>query len=228
MSSSKIFFSLIAIPFADFLLKNKYLETITLLIPFAISMLYKKAYTLRILLLLCFMANFTFLSKKNVLIMLAMLVLDILVENFPKKLERIKVLNYASIAYAIVFPFLKQEDFSQILSATQVLIGSFQAIRVFEKRMKRYRTDLGGIYYKAQVIIFVLSFFSFENDFNFTQKFFGLFILRITYEAILLIKILFGVFLRPNLENMKTAKKHGILMRISYSMILIRYFYMMH
>lgn len=74
-----------------------------------------------------------------------MLTLDFLIENFPKKLERQKVLNYTSIAYAILIPFVNKENFLKILSASQVLIGSFEAIRVFEKKMKRYRTDLGGI-----------------------------------------------------------------------------------
>lgn len=217
--SLRIFFSIIIFTLTEFVLTEKLFEVIILLIPFAISIFYKKKYTIPILLLLCIPINFIFYNKKNLLILLIMLSLDIIIENFPKKLERQRVLYTTSIAFAIVIPFVNQKDFLIILSASQVLIGSFQAIRVYEKKMKRYRTDLGGIYYKAQVLIMIINLT--DKNKNLSFEYFNF-----IFESILFILIIFGVYLRPDLENMKNAKKHGILMRISYVMIIIRNVYM--
>jgi len=217
--ANKYFFTIIIFTLTDFLLGKKIIEFLSLLIPFIVSFFYKKRNTFNYLITFCLIINSTFISRINIFVIIFMLILDCLVENFPKKLGRLCFLFSTTLSNGIIFPFIKVENLLQLLSGTQVLVGSFQAIRIYEKKMKKFRTDLGGIYYKSQIMILFLDFFINKNN-NRIFTYYRIF------EFILMIILSFGVFYRPDLENMKTIKIHGILMRISYILILLRFVYL--
>lgn len=216
----QIFISLIFYVFYEAIYQKSYSFSLIYIWPFFVSYLLKQKRLYGIILLFTagvINLNYLFFLRHDnlitVIIFLFNLILDFVVENFPKKLERLYFLQTLSFSFPIIFAvmdFPKAKKLSQVLSASQLLIGSFQAIREYEKFMKKFRTDLGGVYYKCQIIIVIELFF-------YPQSF-----CNIMFEFLLLSITTVGIFYRPGIENMQTKNVHGHLMKASYIMVILR------
>lgn len=195
------------------MLRKKLIYLLIYILPFIISHIYRwRSFQVFFYMYPLFsLINFPY---ERFTILLTSVLLDLLVDNIPRKIYRLKyIMSFSFTIIAIISKLGLKEDLNTILTGIQIAVGSFQAIRVFQKQLKKFRTDLGTVYYKLQIIILVNSIIKSEAYFT------------IIIEALLLMIIFFGVFLRPQFEQEKYLAQHGKLMRISYFILFLKYIF---
>jgi hypothetical protein len=189
-------------------------------LPFLISYTYK-SHSKKFFIILTII-HIWFQSIDKILSLILLIILDFTIEFVPRKLQRLEFLFVISFIINTIQGIcnFSSNDIIKILSGVQILSGSFQAVRILEKKLKKLRTDLGTIYYKSQVLIIILKVFSNHHE-NKTKFYFD-----IILELFILLSIILGVFLRPTLETRDfdySKKLHGYCMRISFILIYVKH-----